>query len=129
MIIRNCKTINGGCVEGEALVTRESISFLGGIDPKTGIVTERGHEIEGECIKDKIFIFPQGKGSTLGSYIIYSLKKEGNAPLAIINSYAEPIVVVGAIVSDIPMVECDLNVKTGDRLIIDSNTGIVEIKE
>ena len=98
-------------IKGNVLVTTEPISFLGGVDPKTGKICEEGHELYGKSIKDKILIFPRGKGSTVGSYVIYALKKEGNAPLAIINAEAEPIVAVGAIISDIPMFEVDLEWK------------------
>jgi len=118
-------------IEGTALVTSEPISFLGGIDPKTGNVCEEGHKLYGKSIKDKILIFPMGKGSTVGSYVIYALKKEGNAPLAIINAEAEPIVAVGAIISDIPMFEVDLEgkVKTGDHVRINAEKGEIEIVE
>ena len=124
----NCRVINKGSVEGEALITKEPISFLGGVNPKTGIIVEKGHELEGECITDKILIFPCGKGSTVGSYVVYAAKKNGVGPKAIINSESEPIVVVGAIISDIPIVEVDLtdlNVKTGDKVIIDAENGVV----
>ncbi len=130
----NCKIINKGGAEtkkeisGEVLVTKEAISFLGGIDPKTGIVTEKGHELYNKSIKDKILIFPRGKGSTVGSYVIYAAKKEGNAPMAIINAHAEPIVAVGAIISDIAMFEADTDnlIKTGDVIKIDVEKGEIE---
>jgi predicted aconitase with swiveling domain len=62
------RSIGSGKVAGEALVTTMNVSFFGGIDPETGIVVERGHELEGQCIAGKIFIFPTGIGSTVGSY-------------------------------------------------------------
>ena len=116
-------------IKGNAVVTKEPISFLGGVDPKTGTVCEEGHELYGESIKDKILIFPRGKGSTVGSYVVYALKKENNAPHAIINAEAEPIVAVGAIISDIPMFEVEFEgkVKTGDYVRINAGTGEVEI--
>lgn len=132
MKIKIKKIINKSdtAIEGKALVTSEPISFLGGIDPKTGLVTEKGHELYGKSIKDKILIFPRGKGSTVGSYVIYALKKEGNSPLAIINSEAEPIVAVGAIISDIPMFEVDLEgVAKGNLIKINAEKGEVEIKQ
>lgn len=92
-------------VEGEILSTDEPISFLGGIDPVSGEVIEENHDIKGEEITDKVLIFPKGKGSTVGSYVIYQLKKNKKAPLAIINEEAEPIVAVGAIISEIPLVD------------------------
>jgi len=133
MKIKINKIINKspGEIEGEAVVTTDAISFLGGVDPKTGTVCEEGHELYEESIKNKILIFPRGKGSTVGSYVIYALKKEGNAPLAIINAEAEPIVSVGAIISDIPMFEVDFEgkVKTGDWVKINADEREVEVVE
>jgi len=127
MITRyKCRRISGGYAEGLALVSPEPISFYGGVDPKTGMIVEEGHPLYGERISGKILIFPHGKGSTVGSYIILRLAKRGLAPKAIINSYAEPIVAVGAIISDIPMVdglpeEFFMKVRSGDRLVVDAD--------
>lgn len=99
------RTIYPGKAEGEAIVSKEPISFYGGIDMKTGIVIERGHELEGKCIKNKIFVFPYAKGSTVGSYVIYGLKKNNVAPLAIVNKETETIVATGAILAGIVCVD------------------------
>jgi predicted aconitase with swiveling domain len=117
-----------GKAEGEALVSSEGISFYGGVDPDTGIVTEKGHPLEGKNISGKILVFPMGKGSTVGSYTIYRLKKNGKAPLAIVNRECETVVAVGAIISEIPCVDkIDTErIKTGDRLRINADEGTVE---
>ncbi len=99
------RIIYDGKAEGDALVSTQPLSFYGGIDPSSGEVVERGHELRGECVKDKILVFPYGKGSTVGSYILYRLSKAGVAPAAIINEKCEPIVAVGAIISEIPCVD------------------------
>ncbi|MEA2055075.1 MAG: DUF126 domain-containing protein [Candidatus Thermoplasmatota archaeon] len=116
------RTIYPGMAEGTALVSHQPIGFYGGIDAKTGIVIEKGSEIEGECVKDKMLVFPCGKGSTVGSYVIYGLKKNGVSPLAIINSETETIVATGAILAGIPCIdgiEID-KINTGDRLRIEA---------
>jgi len=125
------RTINPGKAEGEALVSREPLSFYGGIDPKTGIVIERGHELEGRCVKGKILVFPQGKGSTVGSYVIYGLKKNGVAPAAIVNRETETIVATGVILAGIPCVDgIDIErIKTGDRLKVDADEATAELSE
>jgi len=87
------------------LVTNQPISFLGGIDPTTGKVIERGHELLGESVQGRVLVFPYGKGSTVGSYILYRLRKNGLAPSAIINEECETIVAVGAIISEVPCVD------------------------
>jgi len=99
------RIIYGGEAEGDALVTSQPISFYGGVDPASGEVIERGHELQGECVKDRVLVFPHGKGSTVGSYILYRLSKSGVAPSAIINARCETIVAVGAIISGIPCVD------------------------
>ncbi len=99
------RKISGGTAEGKALVCHEPISFFGGVNPDTGVIVEKGHELEGVTVKDRILVFPYGKGSTVGSYTIYRMKKNGVAPKAIINVESEPIVAVGAIISDIPAID------------------------
>ena len=134
MIKLKAHIVSRGCAKGEALVTAQPISFLGSVDPKTGIVVEKGHELAGTSIKGKVLVFPGGKGSTVGSYVIYQLKKNNAAPSAMINIKAEPIVAVGAIISDIPLVDrAEKNpvmaIKTGDKVLVDAIVGRVEIYE
>ena len=100
-----CRIISKGKDSGNALVTKDPISFLGGVDPKTGIVIDKKHELYNECITDKILVIPSGKGSTVGSYVIYQMAKNNTAPRAIICQKAEPIIAIGAIISKIPMVD------------------------
>ena len=124
----NGRKICAGKAEGEAIVTKDGISFYGGVDPKTGIVVEKGHELEGKSIAGKILVFPEGKGSTVGSYVLYNLKKNGVAPKAIINKKCETIVAVGCIISEIPCVDSIEieKIKTGDKIKVDAEKGIVE---
>ncbi|HPR42263.1 MAG TPA: DUF126 domain-containing protein [Candidatus Methanofastidiosa archaeon] len=122
------RLIKKGKAEGEALVSERPLSFLGGIDPKTGEVIDRESDLCGQSVAGKVLVFPHGKGSTVGSYIILWLKKEGANPAAIINESSEPIVSVGAIISDIPMVDkIDISkIRTGDIVSVDD--GKVTIK-
>jgi len=118
-----------GRAEGEALVSKEAISFFGGVDPDTGRVVEKGHPLEGKEITGKILVFPRGKGSTVGPYTIYRLKKNGKAPAAIVNKECETIVAVGAIISEIPCIDkIDIDkIHDGDRLILNADEGIMKI--
>jgi predicted aconitase with swiveling domain len=124
------RAISPGRARGEALVSKQPIGFYGGVDPKTGIIIEKGHELEGKCVKDKILVFPCGKGSTVGSYVIYGLKKNGVAPAAIVNRETETIVATGAILAGIPCVDgIDIDkIKTGDKLLVDADEGRVELE-
>jgi predicted aconitase with swiveling domain len=125
------RTIYGGKIEGEALVTNESLSFMGSINPKTGYIIEKGHDIEGECMKGKILVFPAAKGSTGGSYMLYDVVKNGVGPIGIVNIEADSIVAIGAIVAELPMVDqIDINqISTGDYLVLDADEGTVEIQK
>jgi phosphomecalonate degydratase small subunit len=99
------RVIRDGRAEGRALVTSSPLSFYGGVDPDTGKIIEKGHELKGESVSGRVLAFPFGKGSTVGSYILYRLKKNGHAPSAIVNEKCETIVAVGAIISEIPCVD------------------------
>lgn len=125
------RIISPGKAEGEAIVTTEPIGFYGGIDSKTGIVIEKGHPLEGEKVTGKILVFPCGKGSTVGSYVIYGLKKNGVAPAGIVNKETETIVATGVILAGIPCVDqIDIDkIKNGDLVALDADKGICEIKK
>jgi phosphomecalonate degydratase small subunit len=118
------RIIYKGKAEAEALVTTMPISFYGGVDPNTGVIIEKGHELQGISIKGKVLVFPQGKGSTVGSYTLYRLKKNGVAPAAMINKETETIIAVGAIISEIPFVDkVDTSkIKSGTKISVDNDT-------
>jgi len=117
------RIIYKGKAEAEALTTTQPISFYGGVDPNTGIVIEKGHELQGLSVNGKILVFPQGKGSTVGSYTLYRLKKNGVAPKGMVNLECETIIAVGAIISEIPCVDkVDVSkFKTGDKVRIEND--------
>jgi predicted aconitase with swiveling domain len=122
------RVIHPGNARGEALVSRMGISFFGGVDPETGIIVEKGHDLEGRCVTGKALVFPTGKGSTVGSYTIYRMKKAGTAPAAVLNAECEPITAVGCILAGIPCLDrlpID-QLSTGDMLRIDAEAGCVE---
>jgi predicted aconitase with swiveling domain len=123
------RTIYRGTAEGEALTTTQPISFYGGVDPNTGEVIEKGHELQGKTVKGKVLVFPNGKGSTVGSYTLYRMKKNGTAPASMVNSECETIVAVGAIISEIPCVDqVDITkIKTGDTVLIRND--VVSVNE
>lgn len=126
-----CHRVASGCASGPALVTKEPISFLGNVDPVTGRVVDPAHELFGKCVSGKVLIFPGGKGSTVGSYVIYQLKKRGLAPVAMVNLRAEPIVAVGAIISGIPLVdgvpEVVLGIAEGTLVEVNADVGAVRV--
>jgi len=87
---------------GEVIKSYEPISFFGGVDPRTGKIVERENKLFGKSIKNKVFLVPFGKGSTVGSYVLYALKKNESAPLAIIAYRYDLIISSGCVISRIP---------------------------
>jgi predicted aconitase with swiveling domain len=122
------RIIFSGQAYAPALVTTQAISFFGGVDPETGIVAERGHELEGQSIAGKVLVFPTGKGSTVGSYTLYRLKHNELAPAAILNAQCETITAVGCIIAEIPCVD-ELSLEhfhSGDLVRVDGGTVTIE---
>jgi len=128
-MILHGRTIYEGIAEAEALVTTQGISFFGGVDPESGVVVERGHELEGKSIAGRVLVFPRGKGSTVGSYTLYRLKHNGMAPAAIINAECETITAVGCIIAEIPCVDqVEIErIQTGDRVQMDATKGSIKV--
>ena len=126
MIFRG-RGIARGHASGELLVSPEPISFLSGVNPDTGEIVEKGHPLEGKNISGKVLAFDHGKGSTVGSYVIYALSRNGHAPVAIVNAEAEPIIATGAIMGGIPMIDqigIPLSkLKSGVPSTVDGDTG------
>lgn len=127
-----CRKISRGRTKGPVIISKDSLSFLGGVNPDTGLVMDKDHDLYGKSISGKILIIPGGKGSTVGSYVIYQMAKNRTAPLAIIARVAEPIIATGAIMAGIPMVdqpEVDLYsiLKEGDVIQVDAEQGLIQI--
>jgi predicted aconitase with swiveling domain len=126
------RRIVSGQASAEAIVSKHALSFFGGVDPKTGIVIDHDHELRGQSIKGKVLIFPRGKGSTVGSYVIYALRKYDVAPTAILNVETEPIIIGGCVLASIPLVDrldkdpTDV-VQTGDWVTVNADTGVVVV--
>jgi predicted aconitase with swiveling domain len=127
MIIQG-RSISMGKASGQTLVTRMGISFFGGVDPETGVIVEKGHELEGQSIAGKVLVFPSGKGSTVGSYTLYRLKQAGKAPAAIVNAECETITAVGCIIAEIPCID-RVSIEAlpnGQEVYVDGTAGCVE---
>ncbi len=126
-----CRGLYGGRAEGIALVSRRQISFFGDID-ENGTVVAEDSDIRGENVSGKILIFPSGRGSTVGSYMLLKLKKSGSAPLAIINAESDLIIAAGAVIAEIVLVDrvedefFDV-VETGSKVVVDAASGYVEL--
>ena len=120
-----------GRASGMVIVSPAPFSFVGGVDPTTGSLLNDATDVAGERLDRRIFAFPSGKGSTVGSYVLYGLGKRGHGPAAIVNRRADAVVAVGATLAGIPMVDrVDVGgLRTGDRIIVDANRGSVDLPD
>jgi predicted aconitase with swiveling domain len=128
LTLKGRRIVEGRC-KATALVSSKPISFLGGVDPADGRIIDKTHDLCGECIKDKVLCFPHGIGSTVGSYVLYSLAKRNLAPKAIVNQTADPVVVVGAMIANVPMLDkVDIKqIHTGDMVEVDAYKGLIRV--
>ncbi len=131
-ITLRCHKIVGGYGEGEALVSHEPICFYL-TDPKTGIVRERGHELEGKNLANKVLVFPSGKASSVVQIDgLFKLASNNVAPTALIVKDVETVLIVSAVIAKVPLVdrlEQDPfeTIHTGDFVKVDAEKGIVTI--
>jgi predicted aconitase with swiveling domain len=126
------RSIAGGIAEGEALVTRQPLSIFGGVDPDSGLVKEREHELFGVKLSGKVLVMPPLKGSTAGTWILCRLSENGVAPSAIVITKADIILTAGAIIGKIPTVDNfdfdpTLKFETGEKLRVNGDQGTVEL--
>jgi predicted aconitase with swiveling domain len=131
IILRGRKVV-GGVAEGEALVTHETVSGWGGIDPMTGAIIETRHELRGQSFKDKILVFPGAKGSSGWSAAFHLARLTKSAPKAMIFNEMTTKIALGAVVTRAPSVtgldQDPLTViETGDWVKVDGDLGIVEV--
>ncbi len=127
------RSISKGIASGKALISKQKISFLGAVDPTTGIIIDKSLDVYGEEITNRILIFPSGKGSTVGSYVIYQLKRHGKSPAAMITRRVDTMVAVGAIIAEIPVVdslEIDPieRIRDGVEVLVNGTEGYIELR-
>jgi len=126
------RSVNPGRAEGRAVVTKAAFSFLGELDPVSGKYLGDDQDLRGQTLAEKILVCPTGKGSTGGPSVAYRAMKAGVAPKALICLEADPVLALGAITADMPMVDrLDMNpleaIATGDYVKVDATEGIVEV--
>ena len=114
--------------EGPLLVVDGPISFLGDVDPDSGILDSDGRH----CIGGTVLAFGEGAGSTVGSYVIYNLKLNGKGPVAMVMRKADAIITIGCIVADIPLVHRITDAEfevigSHSRALVNSARGIVRL--
>jgi predicted aconitase with swiveling domain len=120
-----CRALSEGVAEGEVVISKDAVCFYL-VEYETGIVVEHPHDINGRDIAGKVLVMPSGKGSSVVQADgLYKLMKNGKAPAAIIVAAPDTVLVSGAIVMDVPLVDrADPAfyeaVKDGDRVLVDA---------
>jgi predicted aconitase with swiveling domain len=131
IVLRGRKVV-GGVAEGEAIVTKDTISGWGGIESSTGTIIERRHELVGHSFKDKVLVFPGAKGSSGYSHYFHLARVAGAAPKAMLFNKMTTKAALGAVVTRAPaMTDFDRDpltvIETGDWVKVDADRGIVEV--
>ena len=133
IVLRGRKVV-GGKAAGEALVTRETISGWGGVNPMQGTIIETRHELRGQSFKDKVLVFPGAKGSSGWSVVFHTARLAGTAPKALVFNEMTTKVALGAVVMRAPAVT-DLDrdpldvIETGDWVVVNGDEGTVEVRK
>lgn len=133
-----CRPVARGIAESEALVTDQPISFWGGIDPKSGMIIDRRHELYGKSVAGKVLIFPYAKGSVSATTVLLEAVRCGSAPKAIVNVEADPVIAVASLLAeklygkaipivDRPEVDPTKAVRTGNTVKVDAISGFIEV--
>lgn len=131
-IVVKGRKLSAGKAQGEAVVTGQPLGFSDCVDAATGVVVEKDHELAGVNLAGKILFYPGGRGATVDSFYLYEMARCGTAPAGIVNAKGDAAQVVGAIISNIPMidqVDADSTelIQTGDRVELDSDQGTVRV--
>lgn len=120
------KILVQGKVEGTILKSEEPINFLGTVDKKTGMISDKNHDLFEKSIANSILLFPSGIGSSVGAYTIYSIKSNNSAPLAMICKKADLTVATGCALANIPLVivseEKFSSIQNNDKIILDTKS-------
>ena len=120
------KVLVSGKVQGIVLKSKDSINFLGTVDKKTGIISDKNHDLFEKSLKDTILVFPSGVGSSVGAYTIYSIKKNNTAPLAMICQKADLTVATGCALTNIPLIiiseEEFSSIENGKKISLDTDS-------
>ena len=129
----------GGVAEGEALVTKDPLSYMsdvGGVwdEPMTAVLTNKKSlpDWYKKDLANKVLVFPTGKGGIFSTALIMGLVEKSLGPKAFVNIKSHPVFALTSIVTNIPTVDgLDKDptevIKTGDWVKVDAPKGIVEV--
>jgi len=122
----------GPDVEAEALVCDDNFSARYDVNRRTGVFSRESHALYGVSLVGKVCVFNTAKGGVATAWALLDMKRRGIAPAALLFRTTNPIMVQGAVLAEIPIMdrlEPDplAAIKTGDRVRVQAHAGIVEV--
>lgn len=133
LLIYRLRGIVEGTAWGVLLVINDYISFLGDVDPGEGVMRKKGYE--GVSVRNKILVFKGSRGSTVGSYVIYSMARAGKAPSALVVEDVDQVLISGCILGGIVLGRLETRI-SGEleglsgaeaRVSVSGTSGILEV--
>ena len=132
-ITLTCHAGIGPKVEGIALVADDNFSARYDLDRIKGVFSRPQHKLFGQSYKDVILVLNTAKGGVATAWMLYEMTSRLVAPKAILLNQANTILVQGAALANMAMVdrfvEGDVTklIETGDHLVVDPEAGQVDV--
>jgi len=121
-----------GEAEGEVLRLDAPLSFWGGIDAETGVITQPRHPNHDQCVSGKILAMERTIGSSSSGAILLELIYRGKAPAALLLGEPDAILILGVVVAremgygTLPVLQCPVaDLATGERVRVAPGGSVV----
>ena len=132
-ITLTCHAGIGPKVEGVALVADDNFSARYDLDRIKGVFSRPQHKLFGQSYKGVILVLNTAKGGVATAWMLYEMTSRLVAPKAILLNQANTILVQGAALANMAMVDRfdkgDVTklIETGDHLVVDPQAGQVDV--
>jgi uncharacterized protein len=124
----------GPDVEAEIVLSKDTFSIRYDMDRETGVISRRGHALEGQSLAGKIVYFPAVQGGVAAGWAFLALVHRRVAPAGILFGRTNPVMIQGLVLAGIPTMhrvtpDPFTVFKTGDRVRMSPSRGVVERAE
>ncbi len=121
----------GPDVEGEIVLSRDTFSIRYDMDRETGVISRRGHALEGLSLAGRIVYFPGVQGGVAAGWAFLALAGRGVAPAGVLFGRTNPVMIQGLVLAGIPVMhriapDPFTVLRTGDRVRMSPARGVVE---
>jgi uncharacterized protein len=93
------RVLIAGSAQGPLLRLTAPLSFWGGVDPKTGRISDPRHPEHERCVTGTVLAIPSPRGSSSSSAIMLELIARGLAPAALLLGEADAILALGIVIA------------------------------